>query len=133
MKRIASFLHNTYLWILCIPLAISFFGIASNQAVLIANGDKFPVMLNGTKMSIVRMEQADADIPRLIYISVVRDGMIDRTHCLMTPQTHLTALADIFDLGSIYSIGDFGIMLGDWLWGFCPFIWVALVLKELKD
>jgi hypothetical protein len=48
--------------------------------------------------------------------------------------SHLTAMADIWDLGDhIYSVGDGAIMLGDWLLTFTPFMWLALILKKLQD
>jgi hypothetical protein len=52
----------------------------------------------------------------------------------MTDQTHLNFLADVFDMhDAIYSIGDFGLMLGEWMQGFCPLVFVALVFKRCWD
>jgi len=51
----------------------------------------------------------------------------------MTSKTHLNALADVFDLGSIYSIGDFTLYLGEWLMGFTPFVWGYAVIKKLYE
>jgi hypothetical protein len=113
MKR---FLRVTMLWILLLPGALFFLGAASNQAVLIANHDKFPVLLNQQKT-----DKASAD----------GYGLIDDTHCLMTRQTHLNALADIFDFKeAIYSIGDLMMELAGWL-SFLPFVWLALVINKL--
>ena len=57
--------------------------------------------------------------------------MIDKTHSVMGPNSHLKALADIFPLGSIYSIGDGFIALGEWLMSFCPYMWLALVIRKV--
>lgn len=116
MRKITAFLRATSLWVLLLPYAFTLVGAASNQVVLIANHDKFPVMLNASK---------EAEV-------VAADGMIDDTHCLMTRQTHLNALADIFDLkDAIYSIGDFILMAGEWLSTFCFFVWLALAVKKI--
>ena len=50
-SNIKALLQKTALWILLAPIAITFVGVASNQAVLIANHDKFPVMVNSTKLT----------------------------------------------------------------------------------
>ena len=107
------------LWVLLLPYACTFVGAASNQLVLIANHDKFPVMVNEAKR--VKYEP-DAN------------GLIDSEHCVMTNETHLNALADVFDLkDGIYSIGDFLLMLGDWLSQFCLYVWIALVVKSMLE
>ena len=52
----------------------------------------------------------------------------------MTDQTHLNFLADVFDMhDGIYSIGDFVLMLGEWMYGFCPLVFAALVFKKCWD
>jgi hypothetical protein len=112
------FLRVTLLWVLLLPPTATFLGAASNQLVLIANHDKFPVMLNETSRAGF---EPDAN------------GMIDREHCVMTSETHLNFLADIFDFkDGLYSIGDLLLMLGEWLGAFCPFVWVALVIERLN-
>jgi len=58
--------------------------------------------------------------------------MIDDSHCVMTSKTHLNFLADVFDFGSIYSIGDFSLMLGEWLFGFAPFLFAFDVVRKLS-
>jgi Family of unknown function (DUF5317) len=105
------------LWVLLLPYALTGVGAASNQLVLIANHDKFPVMMN---------EAARA------HFEPDANGLIDKEHCVMTDKTHFNALADIFDLhDGWYSIGDFMLMLADWLSGFCVYVWIALVVKSL--
>ncbi len=111
------FLRETYLWVLLLPFALQFVGAASNQAVLIANHDKFPVMVNDTVRDIM---QPDAN------------GLIDKEHCVMTAQTHLNFLADIFDFHTAWvSIGDLLLDLGAWLGTFCPFVWGFAVIRKL--
>ena len=44
--KILSFLKKSYSWLVLLPLLLVLVGAASNQAVLIANHGKFPVMLN---------------------------------------------------------------------------------------
>ena len=111
------------LWVMLLPLAVGFAGVVSNQLVLIANHDKFPVMLNEHKTNL-----HDAYGVALVGA----DGMLDDTHCVMTSETHLNGMADILDIKDVsYSIGDLLIVFGSWLWSFCPFLWGALVLRKL--
>ena len=114
MKR---FFRVTALWILILPSLPTTLGFLSNQAVLIANHQTFPVLVNS------RRDDIDYD------------GYFkhDNTHVVMTSKTHLNALADIFDLKSdgTVSIGDMLLDLGDWLKTFCPYIWAAFVSRKL--
>lgn len=116
-QAIARMFRVSMLWVLIAPYPVMFVGAASNQLVLVANHDKFPVMFNER----VRVK-AKPDV----------NGMIDNTHCVMTKQTHLNVLADIIDLHTgWYSIGDLFLMLGDWLSSFCSYVWLGLVLQKL--
>lgn len=125
-----KFLRKTFLWILLSPVALSLLGAASNQAVLMANHDTFPVMVNSLKAEMMVTEMKNEAEEKEINVP---EGMIDDVHCLMTSKTHLNFLADVFDLkDGIYSIGDFGIMLGSWLWGFVPYVWGFAVINSLK-
>jgi len=141
VNKLRRLFRNSYLWILLAPYAIFGLGVASNQAVLIANGDKFPVMLNARKLDKILNPTIDADLEKILGIKIVEkpapkpdpDGMIDDTHCQMTSNTHLNALADVFDLGSIYSIGDFTLYLGEWLMTWTPFVWGYAVIKKLYE
>jgi len=74
-------------------------------------------------------KRAVAQIPA----SSCRKGgeMIDDTHSVMGPNSHLKALGDIFPLGNIYSIGDAAIFLGDYLLGLGPLMWLALAIRKL--
>ena len=117
MQKIVKFFRITMLWVLLLPGVCMFIGAASNQAVLISNGDKFPVLMNA---SVISKEDVDAN------------GMLDKEHCIMTHATHLNALADIIDTHDAWiSIGDIFIKIGLWLAAFCPFVWLALVVQKL--
>jgi Family of unknown function (DUF5317) len=120
MKR---FFRVTMLWILLLPGMLYFLGAASNQLVLIANHDKFPVMLNEKT---AHLTNTDGNVIVDSY------GMLDDTHCLMTHDTHLNFLADIFDRhDAYYSVGDGLIYLGEYLWTFMPFMWLGLIVNKL--
>lgn len=111
------FLKLTRLWVLAIPLAIGFVGAASNQAVIVANHDRFPVMVNHRALD--ARGGADAD------------GQIDQVHCVMTHDTHLNFLADWIDQqDAIYSPGDMLLMLGGFLWDYAPAAWFILILGD---
>ena len=136
-KQIVRFVRSTALWALLTPLAFTFAGAASNQLVLIANHDKFPVMVNDVKLAEMTAEMTappkkDNPFP-FVYSSTVYDAtMLDDIHEAMTPDTHLNFLADIFDMqAAIYSLGDFMLMLGSWLWTFAPFVWAYAVIVKL--
>jgi hypothetical protein len=110
-------------------------GAASNQAVLVANHGKFPVMLTATEYSTM-CQPVDIDPDELAVIpssSCIKGGeMLDRTHSIMGPNSHLKALADIFPLGRfVYSVGDALLYLGDWLLSFTPYMWLALTIRKL--
>lgn len=141
MKGVRRFFCSSFLWVLLAPWLIAGAGSASNQAVLIANHDKFPVMVNAVKLEEMRPHQ-DKDFQGIIAdifgkprpsppVASATDDMLDDIHCVMTSKTHLNFLADIFDLhDAIYSIGDFGLMLGEWLQTFCPYVFLALVFRK---
>lgn len=119
------FLRVTALWVLLLPTAVSFTGAASNQLVLWANNDTFPV-----KVNLVKLDKFTGG-----HTITLPDGtvMMDETHCLMSSKTHLNLLADNWDFHeTIESVGDMLIDLGAWLWTFCPFVWVAAVVGKLR-
>ena len=133
MNLVRRFLCSSFLWILLAPYAVTGLGIASNQAVLIANHDKFPVMVNPVKLDEFSGPKTEIDIVAVLTgkPSPTDATYIDDVHIVMTSDTHLNALADIFDFHSaIYSVGDFGLMLGEWMSGFCPFVFLALVFNK---
>jgi hypothetical protein len=133
-----NFLRKTSLYILAVPVLLTFLGAASNQAVIIANHDTFPVMVNDVKLEEMTAPKAPAAVLNLFQPAPVlkMDGavMLDDVHCNMTAETRLNALADIFDMkDAIYSIGDFMLMLGGWLWAFAPPLFLFDVVRKLRE
>ena len=115
MKNFLTTLRAASLWILLLPYAVGLTGAASNQLVLIANHDTFPVMMNSYAAA-----------------HVMPEGIDEEGHVLMTSQTHLNFLADVFDFHDGWmSIGDLLLMLGSWLSTFCPFVWAYVVISEV--
>lgn len=132
-----NFLRKTSLYILAVPVLFTLLGAASNQVVLIANHDSFPVMLNDKKLQeMTEPEEKPTNIQFAKPMPAFEANgtvMLDDVHCVMTHKTHLNALADIFDMkDAIYSIGDFSLMLGDWFWAFAPFVFVFDVVRKLQ-
>lgn len=137
-----KFLRKTALWILLAPWVITGVGITSNQAVLWANQDKFPVKWNDYKVNAYALslrEAANSQFPvvalkaQFDLEALEEEGFIDDTHCLMTDQTHLNWLADVWDFhDETDSIGDILLDLGGWLAAFSPFVWGAVVIGKLK-
>ncbi len=132
-----SFLRRTSLYLLAIPVLFTFLGAASNQVVLIANHDSFPVMVNDKKLQeMTEPEEKPTGIQfaKPMPAFAADDAVyLDDVHVAMTSHTHLNALADIFDMkDAIYSIGDFSLMLGDWFWAFAPFVFVFDVVRKLQ-
>jgi hypothetical protein len=123
MKRLRSFFCKSFLWVLLAPWVATGLGWTSNQTVLIANHDRFPVMINPIKLAVALRGMEPLD------------GMIDGQHCIMTSKTHLNILADIIVVGGLgtISVGDGLLFLGEWLSSFCIYIWGVLILKKLWD
>jgi hypothetical protein len=128
-----------YLYLIAVPMLLMFMGTASNQAVLIANGDRFPVMANEVRLAeFCNPSPIDALLAQKFFPEVsnacTATGMLDSTHEIMTPKTHLNFLADIFDMHTaIFSIGDFLLMLGEWAWDISVIAWLALVLRKFIE
>lgn len=118
MKSILSLFMAARLWLLAAPLAFTFVGTWSNQAVLAANGGKFPVMLNS------RAAKGS-------FGPVDQDGMMDETHCLMTKDTHLNWLGDFYNLHThIYSPGDLMLWLGETTLSYAVVVWGTLLISD---
>jgi hypothetical protein len=128
-----KFLRKSLLYILLAPYAVTGLGIVSNQAVLNANNDTFPVRINPVKLYDWSHEGAAMHI--LPPTEQTPKGVVfinDNMHIVMNSTTHLNWLADIFDFHThIYSIGDFLIELGGWLDGFALPLWAGAVLRKL--
>ena len=132
-----AFLRKTSLYILAIPVLFTFLGAASNQLVLIKNHDTFPVMVNDKKlqeMTSPKEKSVEIEFNKPMPAFEADDTvMLDDVHCLMTSHTHLNFLADVFDMhDAIYSIGDFMLMLGEWLGSFTLAIFVFDVVCKLR-
>ena len=140
-----------YWYLIAIPLLMTFMGAASNQAVLIANHDKFPVMVNEEKLQkFCQPEDAGnsfaAAIAKALGVPAKDTQMaepdpftcsnggefMDDTHVIMTSKSNLRPLADVFDMyDRIYSIGDFSMMLGERAWGWAGIAWLTLAIRKL--
>jgi hypothetical protein len=138
-----KFLRKTALWVLALPLLITFLGIASNQLVLKMNHDQFPVMWSDYKVAQYEAhlekeaQSDDVDGARQAQFDLMElesEGFIDDTHVVMTSKTHLNLLADIIDFHTAtYSVGDMSIELGDYLWSYAPLVWGLVIIGKLKD
>jgi hypothetical protein len=137
-----KFLRKTSLYILAIPVLIFGLGCLSNQIVLWANHDKFPVMWNTYKVAAEATDLAEAtrskdkDVAKQAAFdleALLSLGYIDDTHVVMTSKTHLNFLADVVDLKSAtYSVGDGLLILGEWLMTLSPFIFFFEVNRKLR-
>ena len=145
-----------YWYLIAIPLLSIGLGTVSNQVVLWDNFDKFPVMYNAEKIheSCKPKDKADdlaADIIKALSGSgktknlhlqlsapdpnVCANGgpFLDHIHVIMTKDSKLKALADIWDFHDVtYSIGDFMLMLGEWFSVFAPFVFVFDTTRKLS-
>jgi hypothetical protein len=136
-----KFLRKTALWIVLAPAVIWGTGLLSNQAVLIANHDTFPVKVNDYKINqyaahLIAASQSDDEdeaTEAQFRLQALDRGYLDDVHVIMTPKTHLNFLADDFDLDNIYSVGDFLLMLGEWLQTFAIFVWVFEAVRRLRQ
>jgi hypothetical protein len=136
MRRFVRFLTVTYLWILLIPYPFIVLGNVSNQAVLYANNDTFPVRTNETRVFLAL--KSDPDLLQLNIDMHTADPdspvMLDIMHCVMTKKTHLNLLADNFDFHTeTVSIGDLLINFGYWLASFTPYLFAAFAIRRLVD
>lgn len=130
-----TFLRRIHAWVLILPLLIGFTGALSNQLVLYANHDRFPVMLNARKIAEHTGHKRQCYLGGLICVDKpaddAQDGMLDDVHCIMTDQTRLNLLADWIDLqDATYSPGDLLLEAGSWMWDYAPLLWVFLMCSE---
>jgi len=120
MKKLISLFIAARLYLLATPLACFYLGAGLNQAVLVANDGKFPVMLNE--------HAAHSDMFR-----VGKNGFIDIVHYRMTRETKLNFLADWINLGtSILSPGDLLLALADMLRSPINVIWATLLINDVR-
>ena len=91
--------------------------------MLISNGAKFPVLVNEVQKA-EQQENADGSLARGQFLG-------DDFHSVMGKNSHLKALADVFNVGnSIMSVGDVLITFGAWLWIYAPAVWLTLIAAE---
>lgn len=120
---------------LALPVLLMAIGGISNQAVLIANGGKFPVMVNEKQkvehQSSTTIDKGDLKIVIPVAEKTESQFLGDDVHSVMGKNSHLKPLADIFNIGEgVASIGDFFVMAGVWLWGFAPIVWLTLIFRK---
>lgn len=132
-----KWLRKTALWIIAIPALCFCLGYASNQAVLAANHDRFPVMWNEVKtvdyLESVN-EAAQSGDPKAVGIleGFKHTGMLNDTHELMTSKTHLNFFADwIQDGDDTLSIGDELLSVAEYFWYFL-ITWAVVVVTKLS-
>jgi Family of unknown function (DUF5317) len=130
MKLLRKF---PYWYLIAIPALLFCLGVVSNQSVLVANHGKFPVMLSKGMYYKYCTPDDPEEAVNVPAISCIKGGeMIDETHSVMGPNSHLKALSDIVPIGStIYSIGDGLLELGLWLLSFTPIAWLFLTIRKL--
>jgi len=121
MKRLWSLFLSCFLWVVLTPYALIFMGAASNQIVMIANHDSMPVLVNQQRLAEFT-EGHD-----------VAEGMLDNRHSILTNESHLVFLADIFDFhDSIESVGDMLLDAGSGLEYPCFIAWLTLIIYTRK-
>lgn len=131
MRKFSKLFLKARVYILIAPTVLWITGASMNQAVLIANGGKFPVIVNDKLANETQTEGlfgGKVDNP----FHVDEDGyMDDELHCRMTAETHLNWLADYINLRTgIYSPGDMLLELSEFLAAYSLLVWVTLALKD---
>ena len=150
-----------YWYLIAIPMLCIGLGTLSNQVVLWANFDKFPVMYNDEKIfiSCQAADDKDAELKAIIKalhgdeirktnnwhlklsapaanVNACSNGgvFLDDIHVIMTKDSKLKAMADIWDFHDVtYSIGDLMLILGDWFMGWAPLAWLVLIIRKLIE
>lgn len=136
-EHMFKFLRKTALWIVAVPLLSLGLGAGLNQAVLIANHDKFPVIQNDAKVNLYRLAASKAadegNEEAGVALVLLDHGYLDDTHVIMTHDTKLNWLADWIDVHyGTYSPGDLLIGLGERGNTYAPFIWAFVVAGKLR-
>lgn len=149
-----KWLRKTSLWIVAVPMICFLLGALSNQTVLVANHDRFPVMINGYKQNQYQLylqkelnecmaantsDDSDGPDPQgecdkvEFALEGLKYGYLDDTHVIMTSHTHLNFLADWFDRkDGIYSPGDFLLILAESTFEYTLAMWLAVVIMKLQ-
>lgn len=141
-----KWLRKTALWIIAVPVLAFALGSVTNEAVLVANHDRFPVMWSEAKCFehsvklnkdlMDAMEAGDIDAAMMIQIRKAEfaQGYLDETHVLMTSKTHLNWLADWIQVRGegTYSPGDYLLNAGiDGMEVMWP-VWFIVALVKLS-
>lgn len=141
-----------YVYLLLIPILLFLLGSASNQAVLVANWGKFPVMVNERQLEKLQQPQdslediinnwlgpKDGNQSFSVTNTMIRADkhpingtqFIDDVHSVMGHNSHLKFLADYINLREeICSPGDLMIYLGLFLFPWFIPAWAALNLRK---
>lgn len=119
MKKLLSLFIAARLYLLAAPYIIFLTGATMNQAVLIANGGKFPVMANERAADRLGLGEKP-----------------DLLHVRMTGDTKLNWLGDLITLNGFFSIavmspGDLLIMLSEYVGEFSAVVWATLVIGDV--
>lgn len=148
MKWVSKIPKIPYSYLIFVPVLLFLLGAMSNQAVLIANWGKFPVMLN--EREIREMQQpvdrniwksilGGNDFSALDTVVVIPDTQLDEqsqflddVHSIMGHNSRLKWLADYLSIGNdIFSPGDLFLMLSEYLMSFSFPMWLGLILRKL--
>lgn len=114
---LAAVFITARVWMLVLPSAVYYSGFFMNQAVLVANSGKFPVLISDRQAKVWEFDN---------------EGMKDNAHCRMTRETRLNWLADWVNLQKVvYSPGDILLSLGALMNQFAGVIWATLAIKDL--
>lgn len=141
-----KWLRKTALWIIAVPVLACMLGSAMNEAVLVANHDRFPVMWSEARcfehsvkidkdlMEAMTAGDVDAAMEAQIRKVEFAQGYIDEEHVLMTPKTHLNWLADWIQLRGegTYSPGDLVMNTGISGMEFMIPVWVFAAISKLS-
>lgn len=116
-------INKLYLYLIIVPVLLVILGFCSNQAVLISNHGKFPVMLNEAEWAQIYNDTGDPKTSQYVK---------DTKHSIMGKNSHLSALADIFDVGFGWaSLGDGLYVVGWWLLPYALVAWFTLIFRKL--
>jgi hypothetical protein len=148
-----------YWYLIAIPLLSIGLGTVSNQVVLWSNHDQFPVMYNDEKIHqscqtpdptaptdlltlLMGPKAPKKDAPSILKPQPAKDAdlcqnggiFLDDTHVIMTKDSKLKFLADIWDFHEVtYSIGDFFLMFAEWMLSWAPLAWLVLVIRKFIE
>ena len=142
------FKHIPYFYLLAVPVLALCLGHISNQAVMLANHEAFPVMVNAKDEKLIHDRQVQERLAEIFVaisagsqgpfvdprIPQALDNYIDRQHVVMDGSSHLKLLADWIDWGEgVYSPGDVLILTGLYTLPSGLFGWIVLLLRRLYE